>query len=64
MKNLYKINIGEIWRYLLKEDLVFWLINLYLFIEYVRPQSIYPVVDIVPETDFDFEGGLGFRFYF
>ena len=26
--------------------------------------EIYPVVDFVPETDFDFEGGLGFRFYF
>ncbi len=26
--------------------------------------ELYPVVDIVPETDADFEGGLGFRFYF
>lgn len=26
--------------------------------------ELYPVVDIIPETDADFEGGLGFRFYF
>lgn len=26
--------------------------------------ELYPVVDFVPKTDFDFEGGLGFRFYF
>jgi hypothetical protein len=26
--------------------------------------EIYPVVDFVPETNFDFEGGVGFRFYF
>jgi len=26
--------------------------------------EIYPVVDIIPSTDFDFMGGLGFRFYF
>jgi hypothetical protein len=25
--------------------------------------EIFPVVDFVPETGFDFEGGLGFRFY-
>jgi hypothetical protein len=26
--------------------------------------ELYPVVNIIPSTDFDFEGGLGFRFYF
>ncbi len=26
--------------------------------------ELYPVVDFVPETDVDFEGGLGIRFYF
>jgi len=26
--------------------------------------ELYPVVDIIPGTEFDFEGGLGFRFYF
>jgi hypothetical protein len=26
--------------------------------------ELYPVVDVVPETEFDFEGGVGARFYF
>ncbi len=26
--------------------------------------ELYPVVDLIPGTDFDFEGGLGLRFYF
>ena len=26
--------------------------------------ELYPVIDIIPSTDFDIEGGLGFRFYF
>ncbi|UCF69998.1 MAG: hypothetical protein JSW49_07290 [candidate division WOR-3 bacterium] len=26
--------------------------------------EVLPVVDLIPDTDFDFEGGLGFLFYF
>lgn len=26
--------------------------------------ELYPVVNLVPKTDFDFEGGIGFRLYF
>ncbi|TET60901.1 MAG: hypothetical protein E3J47_06210 [Candidatus Stahlbacteria bacterium] len=26
--------------------------------------ELYPVVNVIPSTDFDLEGGLGFRFYF
>jgi hypothetical protein len=26
--------------------------------------EIYPVVNVIPSTDFDLEGGIGFRFYF
>lgn len=36
-----------------------WFINRFgVFLE------LYPVVDFVPKTDFDFEGGLGLRFFF
>lgn len=36
-----------------------WFINRFgVFLE------LYPVVDFVPRTDLDFEGGLGFRFFF
>jgi hypothetical protein len=38
-------------------------------IEYLISQigiflELYPVVNIIPSTDFDFEGGLGARYYF
>lgn len=38
-------------------------------IEYMISQvgiflELYPVVNIIPSTDFDFEGGLGARYYF
>jgi hypothetical protein len=35
----------------------------YLFSYFGIFLEIYPVVNILPETDFDMEGGLGFRFY-
>lgn len=48
MPNLYQIKIAEIWDYLKREDVLFLLICLYLFFEYVRPQALYPVLDIMP----------------
>lgn len=48
MTDLYKIELKRIWEYLKKEDASFWLINIYLFFEYVRPQTIYPVIDVLP----------------
>jgi len=32
------------------QDFLFWLINIYLFFEYVRPQTIYPSLDFLPFT--------------
>lgn len=46
--DLYTIEARKIWKYLKGEDLPFWLINLYLFFEYVRPQTLYPVIDFLP----------------
>ncbi len=50
MNALYQVKIADIWGYLKKEDALFWLINLYLFFEYVRPQYIYPILDFIPYT--------------
>ena len=50
MSNLYQIKIAEIWDYLKREDALFLLICLYLFFEYVRPQTLYPILDIMPYT--------------
>ena len=46
--NLYSIKVKEIWAYIKTQDILFWLINIYLFFEYVRPQTIYPVIDVLP----------------
>jgi probable O-glycosylation ligase (exosortase A-associated) len=48
MSNLYRIKVKEIWNYLRQENITFWLICIYLFIEYVRPQSLYPTIDVLP----------------
>lgn len=44
----FSINVKAIWRQLKQEPFYFWLFCGYLFIEYVRPQSIYPYLDILP----------------
>ena len=48
MKDLYAIKIRAIFSELKAERASFWLICIYLFVEYVRPQSIYPAIDIIP----------------
>ena len=50
MVNLYSVKIKEIWAYLKRQDALFWLVNLYLFMEYVRPQTLYPAIDVFPIT--------------
>ena len=45
---LYALGIRPIWRFVVKQGPVFWLVLLYAFFEYVRPQQIYPVLDFVP----------------
>ena len=50
MNRLYEMKIGDIWRYLKNESLLFWLINIYLFLEYIRPQTLYKQIAIMPYT--------------
>ncbi len=45
---LFRVNVRSIWRYLLTQPASFWLINFYLFIEYVRPQQVWPALDVLP----------------
>lgn len=42
------VKIGDLWARLKREPAHFWLLCAYLFFEYVRPQSIYPVLDFLP----------------
>jgi O-antigen ligase len=50
MDHLYAVRVKEIWAYLKTQDVLFWLINIYLFLEYVRPQTLYPSIDVFPIT--------------
>lgn len=46
--SLYTLEASNIWAYIKTQDILFWLINIYLFMEYVRPQTLYPALDILP----------------
>lgn len=45
---LYRMELAKMWGWLLRQPASFWCINAYLFFEYVRPQSIYPVIEGLP----------------
>ena len=46
--HLYDIKINSIWTYVCMQSLSFWFLNAYLFLEYVRPQSIYAPLEDLP----------------
>jgi putative inorganic carbon (hco3(-)) transporter len=46
--SLYGLRLRKIYSYLRKEEWLFLLICLYLFLEYVRPQTIYPAINVLP----------------
>ena len=46
--DFYQVKFKKIWKYILSERLSFWGISLYLFFEYVRPQAIFPALDVAP----------------
>lgn len=48
--DLYSLKIRDLWAFFKSQDILFWLISLYLFLEYVRPQTLYPALDILPYT--------------
>lgn len=63
---LYSLRPGLIWRFLTEQPASFWLVCVYLFFEYVRPQQIYTGLDFFPWAQvaivlalltFLFEGG-------
>jgi O-antigen ligase len=44
----YRLQVGEIWRYQNTQGASFWFLCIYLFFEYIRPQQLRPVLDILP----------------
>jgi putative inorganic carbon (hco3(-)) transporter len=50
MNKFYQLNLKEITAYILAQRPSFWMILLYLVFEYMRPQSMYPAIDVFPWT--------------
>jgi hypothetical protein len=45
---LYSLKPGALWAQFKKEGFAFWMICGYIIVEYVRPQAIFPQLDILP----------------
>lgn len=56
MDRLQRLEIRAIWGFFVKQPASFWLISLYLFFEYVRPQAIYPALDVLPWAEWSIWG--------
>ncbi len=48
MRKLYTLNPLALWAQFKREHFAFWMVCLYLIMEYVRPQSIYHHLDVIP----------------
>lgn len=46
--DFYAIRPKQIWSGLKQESPAFWWLCIYIFFEYVRPQTLYPIIDILP----------------
>lgn len=57
-EDFYSLKIGMMWRYFKGESFAFWMICIYLGFEYVRPQSIFPVIDFLPWTQMAVIGAI------
>ncbi|MBW4933408.1 O-antigen ligase family protein [Marinobacter sp. F4206] len=58
IEEFYKLHIGAMWRYFTRETFAFWMICTYFFLEYVRPQSIYPALNFLPWSQLALLGAL------
>lgn len=48
LEDLYSCRPSVIWAHVKTEHIAFWVVCGYLFFEYVRPQTAYPALDILP----------------
>ena len=48
ISDFYAVRIKSLWKGFKQEHRSFWFLSAYFFIEYVRPQQIYPATDIIP----------------
>ena len=62
--NLYRLIPGQIWRFLKTQSASFWFLCIYMFFEYVRPQQLFPVIDVLPWAQMTLIGALVSNFVF
>jgi putative inorganic carbon (hco3(-)) transporter len=60
VEDFYIFKIGAMWRYFKKEPFSFWMICGYMVFEFVRPQAIYPALQIIPWAQLLLLGSLVF----
>lgn len=48
IRDYYEVNLKSLWYGFKQEGAALWWLCIYLLFEYIRPQSLYPVIDILP----------------
>ncbi len=48
ISDYYAVRVRQLWEGVKQESPAFWWLCIYVFLEYFRPQSIYPVIDVIP----------------
>jgi hypothetical protein len=56
--DFYVFKVKNMWAYFKGQHFSFWMICLYLFFEFVRPQALFPAIDIVPWAQLFIMGAL------
>jgi len=56
--SFFFLKVRNMFQYFKTQHFSFWLICAYIFFEYSRPQSIFPVIDVLPWTQFFLIGAL------
>ncbi|WP_331351968.1 O-antigen ligase family protein [Cellvibrio sp. UBA7671] len=56
--DFYVFKVKNMWAYFKGQHFSFWMICLYLFFEFVRPQALFPAIDIIPWAQLFIMGAL------
>lgn len=62
IQDFYAVKVGVLWSGLKQEHAAFWWLCVYLFFEYIRPQTLYPVIDFIPWAQISFLLAIMFAF--
>lgn len=57
-RDLERLQVRALWRSLWKQSPAIWFVQLYVFFEYVRPQTIYPWLDFAPWSQLTLIGAV------